>query len=169
MKSIVLIGMMGSGKSTCARQLSKTLGRELVDTDAQIVARAGKAIADVFAQDGEQAFRDWETAICCELSGRDDLVIATGGGLILRQENVQMLRKSGVLVFLNRSPELTFKTTSMDGRPLAQSGKAQFLETYAVRLPFYRAAAALEICDFSSVPKTVTEMLRKLKNMEGIL
>ena len=79
MKNIVLTGMMGSGKTTCGKALARRLGREFVDTDAMIVSQAGKSIPEMFAQEGEPAFRDWETAICRQLTDRENLIIATGG------------------------------------------------------------------------------------------
>ena len=116
-----------------------------------IVSQAGKSIPEMFAQEGEPTFRDWETAICRQLTDRENLIIATGGGLILRPENVALLKARGVLVFLNRPADLIFDSTSMAGRPLAQNGKASFLQTFAVREPYYRAAADTVIETFTSV------------------
>ena len=134
-----------------------------------IVSQAGKSIPEMFAQEGEPAFRDWETAICRQLTDRENLIIATGGGLILRPENVDLLKARGVLVFLNRPADLIFDSTSMAGRPLAQNGKASFLQTFAVREPHYRAAADAVIETFTSVEDTVAEILQQLHTMEGIL
>lgn len=169
MKSIVLTGMMGSGKTTCGKTLARRLGRDLLDTDAMIVEQAGKSIPEIFAQDGEPAFRDWETKICRQLAGREDLVIATGGGLVLRPENVALLKEAGVVVFLNRPADLIFDSTSMAGRPLAQDGKEAFLKTFAVREPVYRSAADVTVSDFSSVAATVEAILHQLKEREGVL
>lgn len=165
MKTVILTGMMGSGKTTCGKRLAKQLQREFIDTDAVIVERAGKPISEIFAQEGEKAFRDLETRISQELAGREDLVIATGGGLILRQENVDALKENGVFVFLNRPADLIFDSTSMQGRPLAQSGKEAFLNTFAAREPWYRQTADVEICDFSSVTATVDEIMRKVEKL----
>lgn len=169
MRSIVLTGMMGSGKTTCGKTLAQRLGRDFLDTDAMIVEQAGKSIPEIFAQDGEPAFRDWETTICRQLTGREDLVIATGGGLILRPENVALLKEAGVVVFLGRPADLIFDSTSMAGRPLAQDGKEAFLKTFAVREPIYRSTADVTISDFSSVEATVGEILHHLKELEGVL
>ena len=169
MKNIVLTGMMGSGKTTCGKALARRLGREFLDTDAMIVSQAGKSIPEIFSQEGEPAFRDWETAICRHLTDRGNLIIATGGGLILRPENVALLKARGVLVFLNRPADLIFDSTSMAGRPLAQNGKAAFLQTFAVREPYYRAAADAVIETFPSVEDTVTEILQQLHTLEGVL
>ena len=165
----MLTGMMGSGKTTCGRVLAERLGRRLVDTDREIVRRIGMPIADYFARAGEAAFRDRETELCRELSGREDLVIATGGGLVLRPENVAALKVRGVVVFLNRPAGEIFDSTSMAGRPLAQNGRAAFLETFARREPVYRAAADGVIDDFSSVEATVEAILNFLQGWEDAL
>ena len=87
MKNIVIIGMMGCGKSTCGRNLSALTGMTLVDTDQLITERTGKTPSEIFAEQGEQYFRDLETDLCRELSTQSGLIIATGGGLPLREEN----------------------------------------------------------------------------------
>ena len=85
MNNIVLIGMMGCGKTTCANLLHQRLGRPVADTDALIVERQGRSISDIFAAEGEGYFRDLETAVARELAERQGLIIATGGGLPLRE------------------------------------------------------------------------------------
>lgn len=169
MKSIVLTGMMGSGKTTCGRILAHRLGRELIDTDAVIVERAGMSIAEIFASRGETAFRDLESALCRELSARDDAVVATGGGMVLRPENVTALKAHGAVVFLNRPAGEIFDSTSMDGRPLAQDGRQAFLNRFAQREPIYRAAADVEITDFSTAETTAAEILAKLEELGDVL
>ena len=169
MKSIVLTGMMGSGKTTCGRLLACRLGREFLDTDAMIVERVGMSIADLFAARGETAFRDLESALCRELSDRCDAVIATGGGLVLRPENTAALKQHGAVIFLNRPAGEIFDSTSMDGRPLAQDGRQAFLERFAQREPIYRAAADVEITNFASAEETVAEILRKLEELGDVL
>ena len=97
MKNIVLIGMMGCGKTTCANLLHERLGRPVVDTDALIVEREGRSVSDIFAAEGESYFRDLETAVAKELSRPEGLIIATGGGLPLREENRAASGRRGVL------------------------------------------------------------------------
>ena len=93
--NIVLIGYRGTGKSTVGRLLAARLGRELVSTDAEIVKRAQRTIPEIVAQQGWDYFRDLESDICRELASRDQLVIDTGGGAILRAQNVEALKKDG--------------------------------------------------------------------------
>ena len=169
MRNIVLIGMMGCGKTTCGKLLARRLGRSFLDTDAVIVERIGMPIADYFAARGETAFRDRESEVCRELSGRCDAVIATGGGMVLRPENTAALKQRGVVVFLNRPVGEIFDSTSMAGRPLAQSGREAFLARFAQREPIYRAAADVEITEFSSAEATVAEILLKLEELGDVL
>jgi len=167
MKNLVLTGMMGSGKTTCARLLAEALGREMIDTDAEVVRRDGRPISRIFAEDGEKAFRDLETAVAAGLAGRSGLVIATGGGMVLRRENMDALRRNGFVVFLDRPAGQIFDTTSMAGRPLARDGKEAFLRTFAEREPLYRAGADYICRNFSAPAATVREILAVIKHMEG--
>ena len=138
MKNIVLIGMMGCGKSTVGALLAEQLGRELVDTDAFIEEREGRAISDLFAAHGEEHFRALEQALCRELAGRENLVIACGGGLPLREEAMAPLKAGGVVFWLRRDPGETYDGLDTSGRPLAQEGRQACLERFAAREPVYR-------------------------------
>ena len=169
MRSIVLIGMMGSGKTTCGRRLARRLGRELIDTDAVIVERAGMSIAEIFSTRGETAFRDMESELCRELSDRCDAVIATGGGMVLRPENTAALKRNGAVVFLNRPAGEIFDSTSMAGRPLGQDGREAFLRRFAQREHVYRGAADVEITNFASAEDTVAEIVSKLEELGDVL
>ena len=158
--NIILIGMMGCGKSTCGQLLAQKLGRRFVDTDTLIEQREGRSIPDIFAQEGEDYFRDVESAVVRELSQQSNLVIATGGGIVLRAENVAALRKNGYVVWLNRSPEDIYTKVSMSKRPLGQGGKEAFLERFAQREPLYRAAAHLEIPS-QDTPRATVELIHR--------
>lgn len=141
MKNIVLIGMMGCGKTTVGGLLSAALGREQVDTDALIETREGRAISDIFATDGEGYFRALELTVSEELSHREGLIISCGGGLPLRPECMNALKDSGTVFWLDRDPGATYDTLDVSGRPLAQQGRAAFVERYEQRAPVYRAGA----------------------------
>ena len=131
----------------------------MVDTDAIIVRREGRAISDIFATDGEGYFRALETQVAKELGCGENLIIATGGGLPMREENVAALRQNGLIFWLKRDPADTFSSESMDGRPLAQAGKADFVARFEARAPVYAAAADYIIEDFSSPEATVESIL----------
>ena len=159
MKNIVLIGMPGCGKSTIGTLLAETLGRTFVDADAQIVQMAGKSIPEIFAQDGEDAFRQWESDALAHLGKQSGLVIATGGGCVTRQRNYPALHQNGSIVWLER--DLSLLPT--DGRPLSQSNRLE--EMYAVRKPLYEAFADVRVANTGSPEDTVTEILSKLEEL----
>ena len=136
-QNIVLTGMPGSGKSTVGRILAQEMGREFVDTDTEIIRLAKKPIADIFAQRGENGFRELEGQVIQQLSQRTGLVIATGGGAILRAENLRRLRQTGRIYFLDRPLE---DIQPSDDRPLSRDREA-LEQRYAERYPRYVAAA----------------------------
>lgn len=137
-KNLILIGMMGCGKTTVGRLLARRLGLKLADTDALIEERAGCAIRDIFRDCGEGRFRDWERLVSKELSGQSGLVIACGGGLPLQDDAMAFLKQSGPVFWLDRDPGQTYDGLDVSGRPLAQAGRADFLRRYERRAPIYR-------------------------------
>lgn len=163
MKNLVLTGMMGCGKTTIAGLLGKRLHRSVVDTDTLVEDKAGMTITELFSLYGEEHMRELETAVCRELSQQDGLVIACGGGLPLRQENQDLLRKNGIVILLNRNPEDIYDTMDISQRPLAQQGKEDFLRRFAQRAPIYQAFSHVVIDDFSSPEATTEEILKKLE------
>lgn len=167
MKNIVLVGMMGCGKTTCGKLLAEKLGRTFLDCDLVITEREGRNPTQIFAESGEQYFRDVETALCHELEEQEGLIIATGGGMVLRQENVDALRKNGVVFLLNRSVESIFDGEDLTDRPLAQKGRQDFIDRFEARRPFYFGAAHEVITDFSTPEATVGAILAKLKEYEN--
>lgn len=166
MKNIVLVGMMGCGKTTCGKLLADKLGRTFVDCDLVITEREGRNPTQIFAESGEGYFRDVETALCKELGSQENLVIATGGGAVLRQENVDALRQNGVVFLLNRSVESIFDGEDLSDRPLAQKGRQDFINRFEARKPFYFGAAHEVITDFTSAEVTVSDILSRLDNYE---
>lgn len=131
--NIALIGMAGCGKSTTGAALAAALGREFIDCDDLIPEYAGKSIQDIFAQDGEEAFRKVETAVLRDVSKQSSLVIATGGGVVTRPENLPLLRQNSVTLLLHRPVE----NLPTDGRPMSQKHGAAAL--YEKRKPLYEA------------------------------
>ena len=131
-ENIVLIGMPGCGKTTVGTALSQVLGMELVDTDAMIVATSGTDIPSIFAQKGEPYFRDLETSAIREAAARQHCIIATGGGAVLREENMALLRQNGRIYFIDRPLEALLPT---DDRPLSSDRQAlekRYTERYSL-------------------------------------
>ena len=159
MKNIVLIGMPGCGKSTIGNLLARKLGRKFVDADEEIIQLAGKSIPEIFAQDGEDAFRQWESDALAHLGKQSGLVIATGGGCVTRQGNYPALHQNGSIIWLER--DLSLLPT--DGRPLSQSNRLE--EMYAVRKPLYEAFVDVRVANTGSPEDTVTEILSKLEEL----
>ena len=159
MKNVVLIGMPGCGKSTIGNLLARKLGRKFVDADEEIIQLAGKSIPEIFARDGEEIFREWETMALEHLGKQSGLVIATGGGCVTRQRNYPALHQNGSIVWLER--DLSLLPT--DGRPLSQSNRLE--EMYAVRKPLYEAFADVRVANTGSPENTVTEILSKLEEL----
>ena len=144
-KNIVLIGFMGCGKSTVGKKLAGALGFEFSDTDAMIEEAYGKTISAMFAEDGEEYFRNAETELLQKLSSEaKGLVLATGGGMPMREENAALLKKIGTVIFLETKIETILERLQNDtGRPLAdgEDREARLRPLYEKRLPVYRAAA----------------------------
>ena len=138
-ENLVLIGMPGCGKSTIGRILAEKTGRKFIDVDQLIVERMGMAISSIFAEGGENAFRQLEMEACADLQQETGAVIACGGGVVTREENYYSLAENGRFIFLNRSIDVL----PTDGRPLSQSTPLSHL--YAQRLPLYRSWCDMEV------------------------
>ena len=141
-KTIFLIGMMGCGKSTMGRLLQKRLQLPLFDLDEEIVRREGRSIPEIFADVGDAGFRVCETAALQSACGGPAKIVATGGGIITREENIALMRNSGVVVWLCRPLEDMLLTVRQDTRPNLAGDKEERMRTlYAAREPLYRRAA----------------------------
>ena len=142
--NLILCGMMGCGKTTVGREIAARSGKVCCDTDEKIVQKHGK-IADIFARYGEAHFREIETETVKELAQKDNLVIATGGGLVLKEENVTLLRKKGKIVYLRAKKETLLDRLQKDTeRPLLQSENGlsnRLTELLKVRAPIYEDVA----------------------------
>lgn len=145
---IYLVGMPGAGKTTIGRQLAKRLNRAFVDVDHEIEARTGVRIPLIFEYEGEAGFRARETQVLRQLSEAAPMVIATGGGAVLREENRAVMRAAGLTIYLCVSPELLHERTRHDqNRPLLQVADplAKLQSLFAERDPYYRELANLTV------------------------
>jgi shikimate kinase len=144
-ENLVLIGFMGSGKSAIGRVVARRLRFRFVDTDALIAKQAGQPISAIFAERGEEYFRDLETETLQSLRNLRHTVIATCGGVVVKKRNHAILRELGFVVWLTASEDVIFERVSRNSkRPLLQTAnpRATISEMLATRRPLYQAAAA---------------------------
>jgi len=162
---IFLIGYRGSGKSCVARIVAERLGWDWVDADTVLEANAGKSIRRIFAEEGEPGFRDRETATLREVCQRQRHVIATGGGVVLREDNRKLLREGGLIVWLIGNAATLWQriqadATTAERRPnLAAGGLAEVEELLRVREPLYRECAHLSVDTEGRSPEQVADAI----------
>lgn len=157
-RNVVLIGMPSSGKTTVGKRLAELTEREFVDTDEEIIKRIGTSIADFFAKNGEEAFRKIESEVLSEYAKRAGLIVATGGGAVLKNENVRAIKRNSIAVFLDRPLDLLVATSD---RPLA-SDKDKVKKLYEQRYDIYKSVAD-EIVDGSGdIDEVANQIRRKL-------
>lgn len=164
--NIFLTGYRGTGKTTVARALSERLGWQWIDADVELEARAGRSIAEIFATDGEGLFRDLENQVLAELVTRTNLVVATGGGVVLREQNRKLLEQAGIVVWLEADIDtiagrLSADTTTAGRRPnlTAHGGRLEIERLLAEREPLYRQSARLTIHTAGRSPDTIAEQI----------
>ena len=164
MNNIILIGMPGCGKTTTGRELAKKLGRYFFDADEVLEEVSGQTIHELFAQ-GEETFRDAESETIVYLASKIRSVIATAGGVVTREENMQALGASGVIIFINRSPEEIIADIDTKTRPLLAEGKEKIHQIYAERIELYRKYADYEVGFGKEWAEILPEILAILKGM----
>ena len=165
--NIFLIGSMGAGKSTIARRLAATLDKEFVDADRELEQRTGVGIPLIFELEGEAGFRKRERELLAELVMRDDIVLATGGGVVLAAENRANLAARGFVIYLDAPVDLLVARVARDRhRPLMQTPdpKATMREIVRVRDPLYRESADIVIrSSHRSSRFVVREILQRIE------
>jgi shikimate kinase len=161
--SVALVGFMGTGKTVVGRLLATKLGKEFIELDAVIEAKAGRSIPEIFSTEGEVGFREREIQAAREVAGKKNVVIACGGGVVLNKINIDRLRQGCTIVCLTASPAAILARTAGDkgGRPLLDvADRAQQVrEMMAFRRPYYKAAADIIINTSRLRPETVAEKI----------
>ncbi len=160
-RNIVLIGMPSSGKSSVGKRLAEKTNRPFFDTDEMVSRTAGKTVRAIFETEGEQAFRKAEAEAVLRVSSENGAVIATGGGTVLDPRNTERLRQNGLLLFLNRSPELLTPTPD---RPLSPDANAM-QKKYRERFPLYRALCDMTVPGDGTVEETAALALSSFASL----
>jgi len=160
--NIFLVGMMGAGKTTLGRALAARMKREFVDTDRLLVDRTGVPVATVFEIEGEDGFRRRESAVLREVCEQEALVVATGGGIVLSEENRRVMRESGTVIYLRARVESLWERTRHDSnRPLlaTPNPREKLAELLSQREPLYREVAHITV---DSGPQSATTLVNRV-------
>ena len=167
MDNVVLFGFMGCGKSTVGALLARKTGRPLLDTDGYLEQKYGRSIPQIFASDGEEAFRRMERQVCRELAGRESLILCCGGGTVLDEENADILAQSGVMVFLDAAFPLCYDRIRESDRPLVrQNSREKMQQIFDRRRPVYLSRAQV-IADASVSPMLVADAVLTALRRKG--
>ena len=165
--SVFIVGPMGAGKTTIGRLLAKQLGRKFVVSDWYIESQTGADIAWIFSKEGEPGFRERETKAIDELTLQPQIVLATGGGAVMRAENRQLLQQRGIVVYLNAPVEVQMARTAKDkSRPLLQKANPKKIlqNLYQIRDPLYRQVAHIILPTGHTYPRNmVNQLLQQLE------
>jgi shikimate kinase len=164
--NVVLVGMMGAGKTTVGKCLARQLGKTFIDSDDEIQRRTGVSIPHIFEVEGEEGFRRRESCVIHDLMQRNDIILATGGGAVIRPENRGEIRENGVVVYLKGSLHELWQRTRHDrNRPLLQTAdpRARLQELLSQRDPLYTEVADLIVLTGKQGVQTlVSELIKKL-------
>lgn len=163
MKNLYLIGMMGAGKTCIGKMVAKKTHRRFVDTDALIEKKAGMTVAEIFEREGESGFRFRETVILASLARKKNLIVSTGGGVVVTPENTQLMRKSGTVVWLKRELNTIIANPRIRRRPLLAKNENAIFDIMKAREPLYKKACHFVVYNDDDRMKTVNEILRVVK------
>jgi shikimate kinase len=167
MKNIILTGFMGTGKTAVGKELAQLLDMKLIDVDTEIEKTEKTTINEIFRQSGEQRFRDKETDMIKAVSRNKNVIISTGGGAVMKKENVDILRENGVIICLTATPETILQRTSPNSnRPLLQVENPfkKIKELLDFRKPYYEKADILIDTDDKNPLQIAREIIDKLKD-----
>jgi len=160
---VILIGMPGCGKSTVGKLVSKELNLNFFDMDKYIENMTSRTIPQLFEQ-GEDYFRDFETLACTELSEKNNILISSGGGVIKRKENIEILKKEGYIIFIDRPLEELLNDVDISTRPLLKDGREKLIKLYEERYELYKSSADKIVKN----DKDIREIVEKVKEIISI-
>lgn len=158
MKNIVLIGMPGCGKTTIAKILGEKLGKEVIEMDEYIESKYNMTIKEMFNK-GEFYFRDNESEVTDEVSETENKIISTGGGIVVREKNILSLRKTGIIIFINRPLDNIISDIDESTRPLLKDGRDALYKLYGERYNLYKKYSNIEVVNNKSLDLLVNEII----------
>ena len=161
MKNIVLIGMPGCGKSTIGYRMSQKINYSFFDADKYLEEKENRIISDIFSKEGEEYFRKLETKYLKDLSKKEQIIISTGGGAVKKKENIDILKKNGIIIFLNRAIENILEENH-ENRPLLQNIE-NLWKLYDERIKLYRKYADIIIKNDDDMNVIVERIITTLK------
>lgn len=161
-RNIVLIGLSGCGKTTLAPLLSKALEMPFVEMDEEIVKTAKKSIAGIFAEGGEDGFRELEAAVARRCAAMEGVIISTGGGVILRRENMRALSATGLVVFIDRDPK-DILGEDLSDRPLVAADKQKIFRLYDERIGLYRKYGQISVKNAGDITDVAETLIQKIQ------
>ena len=165
MKNLYLVGMMGCGKSTLGKKAAQKLGRAFVDLDTKIEADSGETIPQMFEKHGESYFRDAETAALNKASRENELVVACGGGVVLRKKNIELMKNSGRIVYIDRPIEKIMADVDTSVRPLLSGGAHKAKALYEQRKMLYEEYADEIIINDGNINAAVEKIVSFAKRI----
>lgn len=157
MNNIYLIGMPGSGKTTLGKQISSDFNLPFIDLDYYLVEKERHTIEDIFNTRGEKYFRIAETKYLKEVSKKENTIVSTGGGVVLFDENIEIMKDSGIIIFINTPPECILKNSTLTGRPLLHD-KNKIFTLYEERFDKYKKAADFMVDNLSDIQQAKSEI-----------
>jgi shikimate kinase len=160
---IVIIGMPGCGKSTLGKILAKELQYNFCDMDVYIEKMSDKTIPELF-NEGEDIFREWETKACVDLVKKERIIISCGGGVVKKNENIELFKKDCIILFIDRSVEDIAMDVNISTRPLLKDGTLKLYELYNERYEIYEKAAHVRIKNSGPIKDVIKEIKLLLKN-----
>lgn len=161
MKNIYLIGMPGCGKSTIGKIISREINMEFVDLDDYVEKMTSKTIPELFEM-GEKHFREAESDALIDISQMQNTIVATGGGIIVTDKNTEIMKNTGMVIFINTSPDKILENSALEGRPLLRD-KNKIFDLYEKRYKLYTSAAQYVIENENSIIECVEKILGIIK------
>lgn len=165
MSNIILIGMPGCGKTTIGKKVADKLGKKFVDTDELLVEIYNKEIPEIFAEEGEEKFREYETETLKSIDKDLNAVIATGGGIVVKERNVPLMKQLGKVFFIDREVEDILSTLDSDSRPLLADDRSRIYNLYEDRYEKYKSACDIIVNNDMVLEKVVDSIISKIEEV----